>query len=74
MCSAVGSDGLHKTKTQHKTAIMGREGGRGGGGVRRDGKQGRKYVRPGVLSRTININLNYIKIYSPYRAVNTSRL
>ena len=68
MCNAVGSAGLHKEKKkQHKTAIMGRRGE----GDRRGGKQGRKYVGPRVLERTINSNLNYVKRYSPYRPVNT---
>jgi hypothetical protein len=37
----------------------------------RGGKQGRKYVRPGVLETTINSSLNHIKRPSPYRTVNT---
>ena len=48
--------------TRKNTVQNGYYGPEEGTGGWRGGKQGRKYVRPGVLERTINSNLNYIKV------------
>ena len=61
-------------RRKKKTAQTGDYGPGGGGGDRRGGREGRNYVRQGVLERTINGNLGYIKRYSPYRAVNTVQI